>query len=113
MCQDTEVSESLTGAEEEDFSLLGGQGVCAEMAGRRGWQARQAHVVETCEYHVGNLVSVTHKVLGKRRVRLGFVLKRSLQVWKQERFLMRLLASGGRHRKARAVSERGTQRESR
>lgn len=69
MCQDTTVSESLTGAgEEEDFSLLGGQDVCAETAGRRGWQARQAHVVESCEYHVGNLVSVTHKVLGKRRI---------------------------------------------
>lgn len=44
--------------------------------GRQGCQVRQGQIMESSVYHVGNLVMFTHRILGKRRVCLGFVFKK-------------------------------------
>lgn len=70
----------------------------------------RGQIPESSVYHVGNWVSFTHKILGKRRVLLGFVFERIIPNVELREVPMRPLASGSGHRrKARVVGEGGTQ----
>lgn len=51
--------------------VCGGKAVEDEVA-----NLARGQIPESSVYHVGNWVSFTHKILGKRRVLLGFVFER-------------------------------------